>query len=164
LGELFGSKIMAPGTGIWLNNSMAYCVYEPKGNPLDAIAGRRKLAGFCPMLVIKNGKPWVAVGSPGGHTIVQTVPQIVMNMVDFDMDIQQAITAPRLSFVEPDLTAVDESLRASVGAGLLERGHKLHPRRLGNAHGLSIEYDAKGQPARFTGGADPRGEGAALGR
>src|SRR4029079_3673713 len=65
LGMLFGSKVMAPGTGIWLNNSMQYCVFEPKGNPLDALPGRRKLAGFCPMIVVKDGKPWAAVGSPG---------------------------------------------------------------------------------------------------
>src|SRR5262249_31199936 len=81
LGMLFGSKVMAPGTGIWLNNSMQYCTFEPKGNPLDALPGRRKLAGFCPMMVLRDGKPWIAVGSPGGHTIVQTVPQIVMNMI-----------------------------------------------------------------------------------
>lgn len=54
---------------------------------------------------VRDGKPWIALGSPGGHTIVQTVPQIVMNMIDFRMDVQQAIAAPRLSFVEPDITA-----------------------------------------------------------
>lgn len=164
LGMLFGSKIMAPGTGIWLNNSMQYCTFEPKGNPLDALPGRRKLAGFCPMLVMKDGKPWIAAGSPGGHTIVQTVPQIIMNMVDFGMDVQQAIAAPRLSFIEPDITAVDGHMPAAVSTELVVLGHKVGQRRLGNAHGLTVEYDAKRRPARFTGGADPRGEGAAMGR
>jgi gamma-glutamyltranspeptidase/glutathione hydrolase len=164
LGMLFGSKVMPPGTGIWLNNSMQYCAFEPKGNPLDAIAGRRKLAGFCPMLVMSKGKPWLAVGSPGGHTIVQTVPQIVMNVVDFHMDVQQAIAAPRLSFVEPDITAVDEGIPESVRKELSALGHNVRVTRLGNAHGLAIEYDASGSPHRFTGGSDPRGEGAAIGR
>jgi len=164
LGELFGSKVMVPGTGIWLNNSMQYCTFEPKGNPMDAIAGRRKLAGFCPMLIMREGKPWIAIGSPGGHTIVQTVPQIVMNMIDFRMDVQKAIAAPRLSFVESDLTAVDEHMRADVATGLVGIGHKVTARRLGNAHGLTVEYDKKGRPISFTGGADPRGEGAAIGR
>jgi gamma-glutamyltranspeptidase / glutathione hydrolase len=164
LGMLFGSKVMAPNTGIWLNNSMQYCTFEPKGNPLDALPGRRKLAGFCPMLVLQEGKPWIAIGSPGGHTIVQTVPQIVMNMVDFRMDVQQAIAAPRLSFIEPDITAMDAALPATVTAELTKWGHKVAAQRLGNAHGLTVEYDAKGQPQRFTGGADPRGEGAAMGR
>src|SRR5262249_50725846 len=52
LGTLFGSKVMVPGTGIWLNNSMQFCTFEPKGNPMDAVAGRRKLAGFCPMFMV----------------------------------------------------------------------------------------------------------------
>jgi gamma-glutamyltranspeptidase / glutathione hydrolase len=164
LGMLFGSKVMAPGTGIWLNNSMQYCVFEPKGNPLDALAGRRKLAGFCPMLVLRDGKPWLAVGSPGGHTIVQTVPQIVMNMIDFRMDVQQAIAAPRMSFVEPDFTALDEGVPEATRKQLASLGHNIQVRRLGNAHGLTVEYDAKGIPQRFTGGADPRGEGAAMAR
>jgi gamma-glutamyltranspeptidase/glutathione hydrolase len=161
---LFGSKVMAPGTGIWLNNSMQYCTFEPKGNPLDAHPGRRKLAGFCPMLVMRDGKPWIAVGSPGGHTIVQTVPQIVMNMIDFRLDVQQAIAAPRLSFVEPDITAVDEGVPGAVRKELTSLGHNVRVQRLGNAHGLTVEYDKKGSPQRFTGGADPRGEGAAMGR
>ena len=161
---LFGSKVMAPGTGIWLNNSMQYCVFEPKGNPLDALPGHRKLAGFCPMIVLKDGKPWLATGSPGGHTIVQTVPQIVMNMIDFRMDVQQAIAVPRLSFVEPDITAVDEGIPDAVRKELTTMGHNVRVQRLGNAHGLAVEYDAKGRPHRFTGGADPRGEGAAIGR
>jgi gamma-glutamyltranspeptidase/glutathione hydrolase len=164
LGMLFGSKVMVPGTGIWLNNSMQYCVFEPKGNPLDAIPGRRKLAGFCPMLVMRDGKPWIAIGSPGGHTIVQTVPQMVMNMIDFRMDVQQAIAAPRLSFIEPDITAVEEGVPEGTRNALMALGHNVQVRRLGNAHGLALEYDKKGSPARFTGGADPRGEGAAMGR
>jgi gamma-glutamyltranspeptidase/glutathione hydrolase len=163
LGMLFGSKVMAPGTGIWLNNSMAYCTFEPKDNPLDALPGRRKLAGFCPMLVLKGGKPWIATGSPGGHTIVQTVPQIVMNMIDFRMDVQLAIAAPRLSFVEPDITAVDEGVPVQVRKELTALGHNVQIRRLGNAHGLTVEYDAKAKLMRFTGGADPRGEGTAMG-
>jgi gamma-glutamyltranspeptidase / glutathione hydrolase len=164
LGMLFGAKVIAPGTGFWLNNSMQYCTFEPKGNPLDAIAGRRKLAGFCPMIVLRDGKPWIAVGSPGGHTIVQTVPQIVMNMIDFRMDVQQAIAAPRLSFVEPDITAVDAGVSETARKQLTALGHNVRVQRLGNAHGLTIEYDAKGNPQRFAGGADPRGEGAAMGR
>jgi gamma-glutamyltranspeptidase/glutathione hydrolase len=163
LGMLFGSKVLVPGTGIWLNNSMQYCTFEPKGNPMDALPGRRKLAGFCPLLVLRDGKPWIAVGSPGGHTIVQTVPQMVMNMIDFRLDVQQAIAAPRLSFVEPDITAVDEGVPESVRKELTTRGHNVQARRLGNAHGLTIEYDKNGRPERFRGGADPRGEGKASG-
>jgi gamma-glutamyltranspeptidase/glutathione hydrolase len=143
---------------------MQYCTFEPKGNPMDAVAGRRKLAGFCPMMVMKEGKPWVAIGTPGGHTIVQTVPQMVMNLIDFRMDVQQAVAAPRLSFVEPDIIAADEGVPESVRKELTKLGHNVQVRRLGNAHGLTVEYDKKGSPIRFTGGSDPRGEGNAIGR
>jgi gamma-glutamyltranspeptidase/glutathione hydrolase len=163
LGNLFGSKVMAKGTGIWLNNSLAYSTFEPKGNPMDAFPGRRKLAGFCPVIIVRDEKPWVAIGTPGGHTIVQTVPQMVINLIDFRMDVQQAISAPRVSFVEPNLIAADHGVTELVVNRLKAMGHRLVTRNLGNAHGLAIEYDAKGKAVRFTGGADPRGEGAAIG-
>jgi len=112
---------------------------------------------------MRDGRPWVAIGTPGGHTIVQTVPQMVMNMIDFRMDIQRAIAAPRLSFVEPDIIGIDEGVPESVRNELGAKGHKISVRTLGNAHGLTIEYDSRGKPIRFTGGSDPRGEGAAIG-
>ena len=164
LGNVFGSRIMPPGTGVWLNDSLAYCTFEPKGNPMDAHAGRRKLSGDCPTFVMKNGRPWIALGTPGGHTIDQTVPQMVMNLLDFGMDIQQAIAAPRISFVEPDVLAVEDRIPETVRAELAARGHKIRAvKALGNAHGLMVEYDSTGRPVRFTGAADPRGNGLAEG-
>ncbi len=59
LGRNFGSTIMATGTGIWLNNSLAYAVFEPKGNPMDALPGRRKHSSKTPTLIFKDGRPWV---------------------------------------------------------------------------------------------------------
>jgi gamma-glutamyltranspeptidase/glutathione hydrolase len=89
---------------------------------------------------------------------------MVMNLIDFNMNVQQAIAAPRISFVELDLIAVEESIPDSIRDSLASFGHKLRVvERLGNAHGLSIEYDATGKPVKFSGGADPRGEGLARG-
>ncbi|MFQ5568618.1 MAG: gamma-glutamyltransferase [Rhodothermales bacterium] len=164
LGNAFGSRILVEGTGIWLNNSLAYCTFEPKGNPMDAHAGHHKLSGDCPTIILRDGKPWAALGTPGGHTIGQTVPQMVMNLIDFDMDIQQAIAAPRISFTEPNSLAVERSLDETVRDELAAMGHTLRlVNGLGNAHGLIIDYDDTGTPARFLGGADPRGEGTAHG-
>ncbi len=165
LGNAFGSRIMPEGTGIWLNNSLAYCTFEPKGNPMDAFPGRHKLSGDVPLFVMRDGKPWFVIGTPGGHTIGQTIPQIVMNAVDFGMDIQKAITAPRISFYEPDSLAVETAIPEQVRNELSAMGHKIGlTRGLGVAHGLVIEYDAVGRPIRFFGGADPRGSGSARGR
>ncbi len=164
LGNAFGSRIMPEGTGIWLNDSLAFCTFEPKGNPMDAHPGRRKLSGDCPTIIVRDGKPWAALGTPGGHTIGQTVPQMVMNLVDFGMDVAAALAAPRVSFIEPDSIAVEPGIAENVVAELAARGHNLRGvRGLGNAHALTIEYGADGKPLRFRGAADPRGRGLAKG-
>jgi len=164
LGNLFGSRIMPEGTGIWLNNSLAYSTFEPKGNPMDAHAGRRKLSGDVPVLVMRDGRVWAALGTPGGHSIGQTVPQMLMNLIDFGMDIEEALSAPRINFTEPDILAVEDGISVATRDALAAMGHKVRVvRALGNAHGLTIEYDTRGQPLRFVGAADPRGEGMARG-
>lgn len=163
LGNAFGSRIVPEGTGIWLNNSLYYCTFEPKGNPMDAHAGHRKLSGDCPTIVFKEGRPWVALGTPGGHTIGQTVPQMVMNLIDFGMNLQEALAAPRLSFIEPDIISVERGVPESVREVLKAMGHNIRLGGLGNAHALAILYDKKGRPVSFQGASDPRGQGMALG-
>lgn len=164
LGNLFGSKIMPEGTGIWLNNSLQYSTFEPKGNSMDAFPGRHKLSGDVPLFVMVNGKPWIAVGTPGGHTIAQNVPQIVMNIIDFDMNIQEAIAAPKISFIEPDFLGVEKSFPNSIREELKSKGHNIRLLdRIGNAHGLTIHYDESGNPISYFGGSDPRGSGSARG-
>lgn len=162
LGNAFGSRIMPEGTGVWLNNSLAYCTFEPKGNPMDAHPGRRKLSGDCPTIIVRDGRPWAALGTPGGHTIGQTVPQMVMNLVDFGMDVREAVAAPRLSFVEPDTISIEAGVPEAVRAEIEAKGHKLRlARALGDAHALTIEYGPDGKPASFRGASDPRGSGSA---
>ena len=165
LGKMFGSRIMPPGTGIWLNNSLQYCTFEPKGNSMDAHAGRHKMSGDCPVFICRDEAPWAALGTPGGHTIPQTVPQIVMNLVDFGMDMAQAIAQPRISFAEPDKLLVDPGLAAETKTALAAMGHSVQVQSegLGNAHGLTIDYDGSKRPIGYSGAADPRGEGLARG-
>ncbi len=140
-----------------------FCTFEPKGNPMDAFAGGRKFISNHPTIILKDGKPWAALGTPGGHTIGQTTAQMALNLMDFGMDIQAAIDAPRVSFVEPNELAVEAEIPEKASADLRSMGHRVRVQRLGNAHGLTVEYDAAGKPARFTGGADRRGQGEAKG-
>lgn len=143
---------------------LEFSTFEPKGNPMDAHAGRRKLSGDCPTMIMRDGRPWAALGTPGGHSIGQTVPQMVMNLVDFGMNVLDAIAAPRISFSEPDLIAVEGGIDENVRRGLEARGHRLRiVGGLGNAHALTIDYDAGGRVRGFTGAADPRGAGLARG-
>ncbi len=162
LGNLFGSRVMVEGTGIWLNNSMAYATYEPKGNPMDAFPGRHKLSGDCPVIILKDGQPWAALGSPGGHTITQNVPQIIFNLIDFGMTMQNAIDAPKISFIEPKSILVDNDLQQSVIDSLVNKGHDILKGNIGNANGIKIIYDDKGEVASYEVGMDKRGEGGAV--
>lgn len=165
LGNVFGSKVMPDGTGIWLNDALAWSRFEPQGNVFDVYADRQSLYALCPTLVLRDGKPWLALGTPGGRTIVQTTPQMLMNVMDFGMDIQQAVSAPRMSFVIPGLLVVEDGIPQDVRSELEVLSHEVVPAEtpLGNAHALSIEYGPNGDPSRFTGAADPRGEGVAAG-
>ena len=82
----------------------------------------------------RDGRPWAALGTPGGHTIGQTIAQMVVNLVDFRMDIGTALSAPRVSFAEPDELLVEEAVPEPVRAELLARGHRVRVvPRLGSA-------------------------------
>ena len=161
LGNLFGSRIMVEGTGIWLNNSMAYSTFEPKGNPMDAFPGRHKLSGDCPVIILKDGEPYAALGSPGGHTITQNVPQIIFNLIDFEMSMQEAIDAPKIAFVEPNSIRVDHGIPIPITDLLSERGHHINRGSIGNATGIKIISDLNGEIISFDVGIDMRGEGRA---
>ncbi len=161
LGNLFGSRIMVEGTGIWLNNSMAYSTFEPKGNPMDAFPGRHKLSGDCPVIILKDGEPYAALGSPGGHTITQNVPQIIFNLIDFEMSMQKAIDAPKIAFVEPNSIRVDHEIPKPITDLLKKRGHQISRGNIGNATGIKIISDHKGKIVSFDVGIDKRGEGRA---
>lgn len=162
LGNLFGSRVMIEGTGIWLNNSMAYATYEPKGNPMDAFPGRHKLSGDCPVIILKDDRPWAALGSPGGHTITQNVPQIIFNLIDFGMTMQDAIDAPKISFIEPNAILVDKDLAQPVIDSLIRKGHEIIKGNIGNANGIKIIYNNKGEVELYEVGVDKRGETSAV--
>ena len=161
LGNLFGSRIMVEGTGVWLNNSMAYSTFEPKGNPMDAFPGRHKLSGDCPIIILKNNHPWAALGSPGGHTITQNVPQIIFNLIDFKMSMQEAIDSPKIAFVEPNSIRADQDMPEAVINSLKKMGHQIRMGNIGNATGIKIAYDKAGKISLFDVGIDKRGEGRA---
>ena len=164
IGEAFGSAVLVEEAGIWLNNSMAYSTYEPEGNPMDDTAGTRQHSSKSPTIIMKDGRPWAAIGSPGGHTIPQTVAQFAINLIDFEMDVQTAVDAGRIAFAEPDVLLVEERITASVHADLEALGHNVRStQRIGLAHALRIEYDADGHLHRFIGAADSRGVGTAVG-
>ncbi len=164
IGNTFGSRVMAPGTGIWLNDSLFYSAFEPRGNPMDVHPGRRKLNSNTPTIVMKDGRPWIAIGAAGGHTIPQTVPFTVAQMIDHGKDMAQALASPRIAFVmETNALHVESRLAEPIRKSLEARGHAVRVAEIGRLHGLTIEWGPNGKPRRFTGAPDPRGVGAAKG-
>lgn len=104
LEESYGSGLMAPGTGFLLNNEMGDFNAVPgltdrRGNigtaPNLVAPGKRMLSSMSPVIVVHGGVPVLVAGSPGGRTIINSVLQVVLNVIDFGMDIRQAIEAPR---------------------------------------------------------------------
>ncbi|MFC0429802.1 gamma-glutamyltransferase [Kutzneria buriramensis] len=99
--ELGGSGIVVPGRGFLLNNELTDFNFTPtQGTAPDPnlpAAGKRPRSSMSPTIVLQHGKPFLAVGSPGGSTIITTVLQILVNRIDFGMNLEDAIAAPRAS-------------------------------------------------------------------
>jgi len=168
----FGNKITVEGAGFLLNNEMDDFAARP-GSPNmygliqgenNAVAARKRpLSAMTPTIVLKDGKLWFAVGSPGGPTIINTVMQVILNVVDHGMDIQQAIEWPRVhhQWMPDQIVHEPYGLSADVMKRLTEMGHLFtdRPRYMGDAEGIMIE-DKTG--VRL-GGSDPRPDGKSVG-
>lgn len=131
----FGSGIVARGTGILLNNEMDDFSAKPGvanaygliGGDANAIAARKRpLSSMTPTLVLKDGKPTLVTGSPGGARIITTVLQTVVNTIDFKMNPAEAAAAPRVHHQwTPDELRVEKGLSPDTLALLRQRGHNV---------------------------------------
>ncbi|MGN6189942.1 MAG: gamma-glutamyltransferase family protein, partial [Conexibacter sp.] len=95
LGQCYGSCVMAPGTGTLLYD-MTYWLNPAPGTPNSVGPWKRPAGHATPVVLLRDGRPLVALGAPGGRKIVTAMLQVILNMVDFGMDVQQAIAAPRI--------------------------------------------------------------------
>lgn len=164
LGADFGSGVMIEGTGILLNNQMNNFDYEGMfeaqktgaAPPLNAMEpGKRMLSTMMPTIAYKNGKPWLAVGSPGGSTIITTVAQIIVNVIDFKLNIDEATHQPRIFQDATDILRVEPNFNPDTVAALKSMGHTItSDQTMGSAQSIVIEN------GRFFGSADPRRPGA----
>jgi gamma-glutamyltranspeptidase/glutathione hydrolase len=119
----FGSKVMVPGTGILLNNTMA--LFDPHpGQPNSVAGGRRMTSSMCPTVITRDGQPFLALGTPGGVRIYPSVLQAIINVIDHGMSLQEAVEAPRIWTQGQDLE-VEHGVPVAVRAALAERGHRV---------------------------------------
>ncbi len=168
----YGSGVTIRGAGFLMNNEMddfsskpgtpnMYGLIQGEANSIGP--GRRPLSAMTPTVVKKDGKLFMLAGSPGGATIINTVFQIILNVIDHGMDIQEAVDAPRMhhQWLPDQIAAEPEALVMDVVHALQNRGHKItYRRRIGDAHCILIDPETG---IRY-GAPDPRrGESKASG-
>ena len=167
----YGAKIVVPEAGFLLNNEMddfsakenAANSFGLLGGEANAIApGKRMLSSMTPTIVLKDGQPVLATGSPGGSTIITTVLQVLVNFIDHGMDLADAVATPRFHHQwRPNRVVFEEgALAAATRRALQDKGHvelTEIPFRLGDANSVLRVGE------RLIGVADPRNMGTAAG-
>ena len=161
----FGSGIVVPGTGMLLNNEMDDFAAKPgfpngyglvQGEANAVSAGSRPLSSMTPTLVFKEGKPWVATGSPGGSRIITAVAQTLLNLMAFDMTLGMATSSPRIHHQwMPDMAMVEPGISEDTIRILEKSKHKIlrSNSTIGRVNSVQIE------DGWFYGYADPRRPG-----
>lgn len=147
----FGSHIAVPGTGMLLNNEMAdfaakpgtanaYGLVQGEANKIEP--GKRPLSSMSPTIAFKDGKPWLATGSPGGSVIITTVLQTLLNAMAFDMNISTAAAEPRIHHQWlPDVLRLEQGISRDSENILREMGHNLEmsKRTTGRTNSIMLE-------------------------
>ena len=158
LEQLFGSKLMAEGTGVLLNNTMG--LFDPHPGRAGSIApGKRMTSSMAPTIVFEKGRPRWALGLPGGRRIFPSVLQALVNLIDHGMSLQEAVEAPRVWTQGQELeieSRVPETVRATVAA----RGHDVSAVPTVGGGMNAIAFDADGT---LSGAACWRADGAPIG-
>ncbi len=173
LGGLFGNNVVVGNTGLLLNNGMRLGSTSPYPTDLNYVgAGKIPILNNSPIVVLKDGRPAFVFGSPGGETIGQTEFQMLVNLIDFDLPVQQAIEAPRFAldarpnFYKPGaeiVVQIEGRVPAATIDALRAMGHTLEvlPGWGSLGHMQTIRIDQK--TGAMTAGGDPRRTGYAMG-
>jgi gamma-glutamyltranspeptidase/glutathione hydrolase len=123
LGELFGSGVVAKDTGILLNNGMTW--FDPEPAHVNSIQPRKRILWApTPTIVLRDGQPLLGIGAPGGRRIISALVQSLVNVLDFGLGVQAAVTTPRIH-CEGSVTEVDGRNAPETVAELSKRGHRV---------------------------------------
>src|SRR6202008_2941228 len=161
----YGVGLIAEGTGVLLNNELDDFTAAPgAANAFGLVGyeanlpgpGKRPLSSMSPTIVLKDGKPVLVTGSPGGSRIISTVLQVIVNVLDYRMDIADAVASPRLHHQWlPDDVRVEPGFPDDVLTALKAKGHRV-VESMGYSSANSIVVTANG----LLGAPDPRTRGA----
>ncbi|MFD2245940.1 gamma-glutamyltransferase [Pontibacter ruber] len=166
----YGSKVVVQDAGFLLNNEMDDFSVKPGvpnmyglvGGAANAIGpGKRMLSAMTPTIVEKDNKLYMVVGTPGGSTIITQVFQAILNVIEHDMTMQEAVAAPRFhhQWLPDEIQHEPNAISQEVRAILTGKGYKLKERgRFGRIDAILVRPDGT-----MEGGADPRGDDVAMG-
>ena len=166
----FGNKIVVDGLGFLLNNEMDDFSAKPGvpnqfglvGSKANSIQPKKRmLSSMTPTIIMKDDKPFMVIGSPGGSTIITSVLQTILNVIDFEMNIYDAIAAPKIhhQWFPDQIDYEKPALTEDTYKNLITRGYKLNEvKSLGRMEGIIIDSSKT-----FFGSSDPRGFGKAAG-
>jgi gamma-glutamyltranspeptidase / glutathione hydrolase len=168
LGDLFGSGVVAANTGVLFSDEMRH-LHLDRNDPSRLEPGKRSRSNQSPLIVLKDGKPFMTIGTPGSNGIWQRIVQVIVNVVDFGMDVQSAITAPRMIYggraetgteFKPVFKVEDRIPEMTINA-LRAKGYEITVVKDddGRVNGIVIDPVTGFR----LGGADPREMGYALG-
>lgn len=129
LGSDFGAHVMAPGTGFFLNDAVANFAWDAAqaaAEPANAPApGKRVISTITPVIAFKGDKPWLLSGSPGGTRIMPTVAQVLVNVIDHDLNLAEAIQRPRLYQDDKGSLQLEPGFPRDIERLLAARGHRV---------------------------------------
>ena len=168
LGDLFGAGLIPADSGVLLGDEMRHLHLDPN-DPSYLEPGKRSRSNESPIIVLKDGKPFMAIGTPGSNGIWQRLVQVIANIVDFGMDVQRAVTEPRMKYgghaesgteIRP-VFDVEDRIPADTMDALRKSGYEVNSVKddYGRVHAIVID------PLTMfrLGGADPRESGYAVG-
>lgn len=162
INHFFGSAVVPEGTGFLLNDEMEDFSIDP--NSANAVAGGKvPLSCMSPTFILKDGKPFAVLGSPGGIRIISSVVQVISKMIDHGMPLEEAVGSPRIGDDQTDLMIYESRIAAEVIEKLQKMGHPVKAfddwnRIMGSVNGCVILPDGT-----IEGAADPRRDGLAMG-
>jgi gamma-glutamyltranspeptidase / glutathione hydrolase len=168
INDSFGAKVIAGATGFFLNDEMDDFTAKPgapnyyglvQGNANAIAPGKRPLSSMTPTIVLKDGKPVLIVGAPGGARIITTVLEVIVNVIDYGLTLQEAVDAPRFhhQWLPDTLACEPHGLSADTAAELTRMGYHLLPLEPWGAGNAVEAIGIESTRARvFYGAADPR--------
>jgi gamma-glutamyltranspeptidase/glutathione hydrolase len=166
----YGVGLVADGTGVLLNNELDDFTAAPGASNAYGLVGfeanlpgpgKRPLSSMSPTIVLKDGKPVLVTGSPGGSRIISTVLQVIVNVLDYDMDVASAVAAPRLHHQWlPDEVRIEQGFPDDVIAALKAQGHTIaEPMGQTSANSIAVtDHGLFGAPDPRTRGSEAAGQ------